>query len=372
MSTLPHPTRRSILLLGLILISSVLLAGCGGGSMLSAASWPGLSIDDTNAYLAYGPTVYAIDLTTNRENWHYPSEPIRNASFYASPAPYEGGLVIVGGYDSMVYALDPTMGGDVRSAWIFEGASANIIGAPVVAGDIVLVPSADNNLYALDLATGDPVWTQPFTTEEALWSAPLVEEDVIYLASLDHRVYAIDLPTGRELWKTEPLNGAIADTPTLAGDLVLVGTFNSQVVAVDTERRGAIAWSFDTSGWIWGSPAVADDLAFFGDYLGLAYAVDINNGQEVWRVTLDGPVTTTPAYKDGVVFFVTEAGTVYAFETDSAKPFWTSNPVLNGRLLSDPVLSGDTLLVATMDNPCVISAVETETSAVRCLLQFEE
>ena len=371
MSTLPHPTRRSILLLSLLLISSVLLAGCASGSALTAASWPGLSIDETNVYLAYGPTVYAINLTTSRESWHYPQEPSRTATFYASPALSDDGLVIVGGYDNVVYALDQSTGGDVRLAWSFEGASGNIIGAPVVAGDIVLVPSADNNLYALDLSTGDPVWAQAFSTDEALWSAPLIEGDVIYLASLDHRVYAIDLPTGRELWRTELLNGAIADTPTLVGELILVGTFNSQLVAVDT-TRGEIAWAFDTSGWVWGGPAVADDLALFGDYTGVAYAVDITDGQEVWREPLDGPITTTPALGEGAVFFVTEAGTVYAFETDSGEPSWTSNPALNGRLLSDPVVTGDTLLVATMDNPCVISAIDTETSAVRCLFQFEE
>lgn len=339
---------------------------------MTAASWPGLSIDEMNAYLAYGPTVYAIDLTTNRESWHYPQEPNRATTFFAPPAPSEEGLVIVGGYDNLVYALDPSTGGDVRFAWTFEGASDNIIGAPVVAGDIVLVPSADNNMYALDLSTGDPIWRQPFSTDEALWSAPLVAGDVIYLASLDHRVYAIDLDTGRELWHTEPLNGAIVDTPTLVGDLILVGTFNSQLVAVDSERRGEIVWTFDTSGWVWGNPTVADDLAFFGDYTGVAYAVDITNGQEVWSKTLDGPITTTPALGDGVVFFVTEAGTVYAFETDSKEAFWTSNPVLNGRLLSDPVVTGDTLLVAGMESQCAISAVDTETSAVRCLLQFEE
>ena len=373
MSTSIHRTRRLILLVGLLLILSLLLTACGSGSALTAASWPGLSTDEMNAYLAYGPNVYAINLTTNRESWHYPQEPSRASSFFASPALSEEGLVIVGGYDSLVYALDPRTGGDVRLAWIFEGASDNIIGAPVVAGDIVLVPSADNNLYALDLSTGDPVWTQPFSTDEALWSAPLVEMDVIYLASLDHRVYAIDLDTGKELWSTEPLNGAIADTPTLVGDLILVGTFNSQLVGVDSARRGEIAWTFDTSGWVWGSPTVAEDLAFFGDYTGVAYAVDITNGQEVWRKTLDSPITTTPALGDGVIFFATEAGTVYAFETDSREPFWTSsNPVLEGRLLSDPVLSGDTLLVATMEGSCVISAIDTETSAVRCLFQFEE
>ena len=249
------------MLVGLLLILSVLLTACGSGSALTAASWPGLSTDETNAYLAYGPNVYAINLTTNRESWHYPQEPSRASSFFASPALSEEGLVIVGGYDSMVYALDPSLGGDVRLAWTFEGASDNIIGAPVVAGDIVLVPSADSNLYALDLSTGDPAWTQPFSTDEALWSAPLVEGDVIYLASLDHRVYAIDLATGKELWSTEPLNGAIADTPTLVGDLILVGTFNSQLVGVDSARRGEIAWTFETSGWVWGNPAVDDDLA---------------------------------------------------------------------------------------------------------------
>ncbi|HEY43158.1 MAG TPA: PQQ-binding-like beta-propeller repeat protein [Anaerolineae bacterium] len=372
MSTLPHPTRRSALLLGLLLISSLLIAGCGSGSMLSAASWPGLSTDETNAYLAYGPAIYAIDMSTNRESWHYPEEPGRTATFFAPPAVSEDGLIVVGGYDSVVYTLKPSPNGGVSEVWTFDGASGNIIGAPVVAGDIVLVPSADHSLYALDLSTGDPIWTQPFNTDEALWSAPLVEGDVIYLASLDHRVYAIDLETGMELWSTEALNGAITDTPTLVGNLLLVGTFNSQLVAVDIERRGEIAWTFETDGWVWGNPMVAEGLAYFGDYAGVAYAVDVTDGQEVWRKTLDGPITATPALGPGEVFFVTEAGTVYAFETSSSEPLWTSNPNLTGRLLSDPAFTGDTLLVATMESECVISAVDTGTGALRCLFRFEE
>jgi outer membrane protein assembly factor BamB len=372
MRTLQHSTRRSILILGLLLISSILVAGCGSGSALTAAGWPGLATDESHVYLAYGPAIYAIDMSTNRESWHYPEEPGRNAIFFAPPALSQEGFIVVGGYDSVVYTLEPSSSGNVDEAWIFDGASGNIIGAPVVAGDIVLVPSADHSLYALDLSTGDPIWNQAFSTEEALWSAPLVEGDVIYLASLDHRVYAINLNTGMELWCTEALNGAIADTPTLAGKLLLVGTFNSQLVAVDIERKGQIAWAFDTDSWVWGSPTIADGLAYFGDYNGVAYAVDVTDGQEVWRETLDGPITATPAYGDGEVFFVTEAGTVYAFETGSNKPAWTSNPNLNGRLLSDPVLSGDMLFVATMESECVISTVDRETGASRCLFQFEE
>jgi outer membrane protein assembly factor BamB len=371
MSTLPHPNRRSTTLLGLLLISSLLIAGCSSGSVLAAASWPGLSTDETNAYLAYGPAIYAIDMSTDQESWHYPEEPSRAVTFFAPPAVSEEGWIVAGGYDKLVYALKPNPNGAVSEVWTFDGASGNIIGAPVIAGDIVLVPSADHSLYALDLSTGDPIWTQPFTTGEPLWSAPLVKGDVIYLASLDHHVYAIDLDTGTELWSTEALNGAITDTPTPVDNLLLVGTFNSQLVAVDAERRGQVAWTFDTDGWVWCNPVVAEAIAYFGDYAGVAYAVDVTNGQEVWRKTLDGPITATPALGSGEVFFVTEVGTVYAFETSSHEPLWTSNN-LNGRLLSDPVLSGNTLLVPTMGGECVISAVDTETGALRCLFRFEE
>lgn len=369
MSTSTCQTKRITLLPGLILIMTILLTGCGSGGAITASSWPGISTDETTVYIAFNQFVYAIDLDRGEESWRFPQEPDRAISFFAPPAIANDGLVIIGGYDKAAYALEPSGSGNVRVVWKFEGAEDRIVGSPVVAGDLVLVPSADYKLYALDLANGHPVWAEPFAAQGALWSAPLVEGDTVYLASLDHRVYALDLTSGVELWSTDSLNGAITDTPTLAGNLLLVGTFNRQMIALNIKRRGEVEWTFDAEGWVWGSPAVANGIAYFADNTGMTYAVDLTDAHELWRNELDGSVTITPALRDGKVFFVTEAGTVYSFETDSGKSLWTSNPNLNGSLLSDPVLAGDTLLVAVMGSECLISAIDTDSGAVRCLFQ---
>jgi outer membrane protein assembly factor BamB len=361
-----------IALLPTFILLAVFLTGCASGGALAATSWPGLTVSGDEAYVAFNQAVYAIDLTRGTELWRFPMEPNRSMTFYAPPNLADEGLLIAGGYDKSVYALDFSGGGDVRSQWTFEGAGDRIIGGAVSTADVVLVPSADNKLYALDLASGDPVWSEPFTTSEALWSAPLVDQGTIYIASLDHHIYAVDLTTGREHWQSDDLQGAIADSPVLEDGLLLVGTFGGQLVALDVEKRGQIKWTVDTKGWVWSRPAIKNGVAYFGDTLGVAYAVDLASGQEQWRKTLDGPIAAKPALGESGVYFVTESGTVHAFEFSSHQPLWPTNPNLNGKLLSDPVLYADSLLVPAMESECLVHAVDLTSGAVRCLFRPEK
>jgi outer membrane protein assembly factor BamB len=358
-----------ITLLPIFLLLATLLAGCASGGALAASSWPSLTVSGDEGYIAFNQAVHAIDLTRGTELWRFPIEPNRTMTFYAPPTLAEEDLIIVGGYDKFVYALDFSGGGDIQSRWVFEGAGDRIIGGAVSTADVVLVPSADNNLYALDITTGEPVWAEPFNTTEALWSAPLVDQDVIYIASLDHRIYALDVSSGRERWQSEDLQGAVADTPVLEDGLLLVGTFGSQLVALDVESRGQVKWTFDTEGWVWSSPAINAGVAYLGDTVGVAYAIDLESGQEIWRKTLDGPIAAKPALSESGVYFVTESGTVYAFELGSHQPLWPSNPNLNGKLLSDPIPYDDSLLVPAMESECLIHAVDLTSGAVRCLFQ---
>ncbi|MCK4962606.1 MAG: PQQ-like beta-propeller repeat protein, partial [Anaerolineales bacterium] len=146
MSTSSYQANKITFFPVLILIMAILLTGCGAGGAITASSWPGISTDETTVYLAFNQFVHAIDLESGEESWHYPEEPDRAISFFASPAIADDGLVIIGGYDKVVYALEPGVGGNVRVVWKFEGASDRIVGSPVVAGDLVLVPSADYKL----------------------------------------------------------------------------------------------------------------------------------------------------------------------------------------------------------------------------------
>lgn len=359
---------KTILTVGLFVILAALLSSCVGGSALAASSWPGVSVDETTAYVAYGPSIHAIDLRTGEEQWHFPSEPDRSISFYAPPALDPDGHVIVGGYDKKVYSLQPE-GISASVAWTFEGAEDRIIGGLLIAGDVVYVPSADQKLYALNLSDGTPTWQQPFQAEHALWSAPLINGQHIYIAALDHNVYALDPKSGAVEWSVD-LGSAVSDTPTLAGDLLLCGTFEGKLYALDT-GSGRIVWTFEAGEAIWGDPAANETHAFFADVSGVAYSLEIASGREAWRRDLSGPASATPALTADRVFFVSENGAVDAFKLENGDPAWPTSATLVGRLLADPIITSEGLLVPVMDAECVLYMLDVDTGSSRCLYQAQ-
>jgi outer membrane protein assembly factor BamB len=355
------------LFLGLAVLLAVVLSGCSGGAM-TGSSWPGVTLDGDTGYVAYGPNVFAIDLPTGNEIWRFPQEPDRDQTFYAPPALAGNGLIIVGGYDDIIYALQQD-GSRVDVAWTFEESGDDIIAGPIVVEDMVLVPSSDGKLYALDVNTGEPVWEQPFTARAALWSSPIIDEDHIYLGSLDHYLYALDLSSGELLWEID-LGTAIADSPTLTNGFLIVGTFGQEVDAVDLET-GQIAWTFEAEDSVWGNPSVNGDVAFVGDVSGLVYAVNVEDGSEIWRQQVDGAVAASPLATDGIVYVVTEIGLVYPLDASDGTILWDDLPNLEGRLLADPFIFEDELLLPTLENPdCLIFGVELESSRTSCLFDL--
>jgi outer membrane protein assembly factor BamB len=367
MSKILRRKTLKIFSLGLFLVASLLLTGCSGG-LFSASSWPGVTIDGTTLYVAYGTYVYAFDVERGSELWHFPAEVDRTLSFYAAPAVTDKGLVVVGGYDNSVYPLDSETGS--ISGWNspFEDAKDRIIGAPLIFDDWILVPSADGRLYAIDMETGQPVWEKPYQESEdpgPLWSSPIVDGNTIYLASLDHHVYAIELSTGEEIWRTMDLGGAISDSPALSDGLILVGTFGESLIAIDA-TDGKIEWSYDTAGWVWSSPVVFDGVAYFGDTAGFAYAVEVETGNELWQKSIDGAIGASPAVDENGVYFVTETGSVHAANPNSGGALWPNDTILEGQLLSDPILHDGQLYLGAITPECIVYAVETDNGRAGC------
>lgn len=352
-------TRRLTLTFGAALLGAAVLSACG--TRPPAASWPGVSADGQRAYAASASYVYAVDLTSGQEIWRFPAEADRASAFYAAPLVTDTGLVIVGGYHRMVYALGAE---DGRLAWQYRGAGDRVIGSAALAGDLVLVPVADGTLHALRLDDGQMVWT--FKANAGLWSAPLISGDHAYLASLDHHLYAVRLSDGQAVWDVD-LGSALVDTPSLVDGLLLVGTFDQRLVAFEPGRSEPI-WTMSTQGRVWGNPVAADGQAYFGDVAGFVYAFDPASGRELWRFTQPNPVVPTPAVDAGRVFFVTQAGEVYARTAEDHAALWqTSGDQAEtlGRLLADPIVVGELLLVASMEGQSLLTAFDTATGQIR-------
>ncbi|MFP3854590.1 MAG: PQQ-binding-like beta-propeller repeat protein [Anaerolineales bacterium] len=350
------PFRRAIWLL---LLLPLLLTACAGARAPST-SWPGLAVQDGVAYVAFNQAIYAVDVENGREQWRYLPGEDQATSFFAQPAvDSDAGIVYAGSFDGDVVALEQDTGNVI---WNHRLTGARIIGGPALAGDLLLVPSANRQLYALRTDSGQEVWT--FRSERAFWSTPRVEGEFVYLAGLDHVLYKLALEDGSIVWERD-LSGALADEPASFNGLLLVGTFGEQLNAVDKETS-EVAWSVETGDWVWGNPVVFEDTAFFGDVSGRFYAVN-RQGTPIWEFNVEGQVAASPAAADGFVYLVTEDGSIYARAAEDSTPEWEQN--LEGRLLTDPVVIEETLLVAAIDGDNLLTAFDINSGAIRWTYQ---
>jgi len=337
-----------------ILLLSSLLSACTGG-VTTPTNWPGVTVDmerDT-VYIAYGQHVYAVNLANGTEKWRFPSEGDNKVTFFANPGLTESGdQLIIGGYDSRLYSIDPESG---LQRWIFEDAEKEYIAGPLVNSEQIFAPNADNQLYVLELS-GTLSWK--FATSQALWGSPVINGERVYLTSMDHHLYALEKSSGEQAWKSEDLGGAMAGDPTLSPDGVLyMGTFGNQLVALNS-ADGSELWRFEASNWIWSGPALVGDDLYFGDLSGTLYLLNAEDGTPRWQVQPDSSerraISNRPLVIGDTLYFVTDGGALFAIDAETGATRWTQT--IEGRLFTAPVVAGETILVAPVDTDAILYA----------------
>ncbi len=334
----------------LLLALAGLLSACSG-NRFAKTSWPGITVSGETVYVAFNTQVFALQSNNGTIRWKYPAEADRAISFFASPVMSDDEQLLVGGYDNILYSLNPASG---QLNWSFEESGSPLIASPLANKHGIFLPSSDGNLYALD-NSGNPLW-EPFNTEHAQWAQPTANGDKLYLPALNHMLYAIDLANGKEVWGVD-LGGAIVGAPTLSDDGILyVGTFSSDMQAINAET-GKLVWSnpAKVNDWVWNGPALDGDTLYFGDMSGAFFAVNRSNGVTRWQIQADGAIIGTPLVLDGVIYFATEAGSVYAYSTEGTQT-WTR--AVGGKIYGGPVAAGDLIVVSMIEGDNLLSALD--------------
>jgi outer membrane protein assembly factor BamB len=329
-------SKKQILVCTLFLIS-IFLSACSS-AIYASTGWHGLTSSSDVAYLAAGTQVYAVDLNTGSEKWRYPAKVNAKVTFYANPVLTEDDQLIVPSYDHKLYSLDPATGNE---KWIFQGSNNRLIASPLVTQNMIYQPSADGDIYAIDLngnqvwknQTGGPIWAQPATNPDC---------GCVYVASMDHKIYSYDTKTGKELWVSQDLGGALVGTPAVSTDRTLyIGTFGKEMIALDG-ANGSIRWRFTTQDWVWSGPALANNALYFGDLSGYFYALNATDGSSLWRIQPNNAIVDTATVSGDHIFFTTEADTLYILTTTGDI---VNSKVIGGVIYSSPVIAGDTILV---------------------------
>ncbi len=257
----------------------------------------------------------------------------------------QGDTVYVTSYDNNLWALD-IESGELRWKFATEG---GIGSSPTYSGGQIYVSSSDSRLYAIDPSRGSLLWTHK--TEGRIYSTPRADTGLVFVGSDDGYLYALrpGAASVRELWKYQVMS-PVRSTPLVYNDNVFVGTDSGDVLCLDLS--GEIHWRFQTRRRVLSSPIVHENIIYIGSDDWHIYAIEPDYGSPIWRYRTRGQVVSTPTVADGKLYIGSADGNIYALDAMTGREIWkyqAENPVT-----SSPVYSRETIYIG-VSNGMVLS-----------------
>jgi outer membrane protein assembly factor BamB len=277
----------------------------------------------------------------------------------------------------------------VRTAWKLDiGRAQEYIFSPALAGNTVVVASADGAIARVDAATGKVLWRIKADTKltagvgtdgnvivvggakgmllcfdmngKLLWkmqlsseilSSPVVAENTVVARTIDNRIVAYDAATAERKWVVQrtapPLTLRVAPGLVVAGKDVIVaqpaGKLASLIVANGAPRweievgvaRGATELERVTD--IGGTPVIFENDVCAVSYQGRAGCFDVTTGSAHWAKDLSSEVGVSVDQR--FVFAADDKGALTAFNREGGASAW-KNDKLSYRRLSTPLSYG--------------------------------
>jgi outer membrane protein assembly factor BamB len=251
---------------------------------------------------------YCVDTEGGRLIWR---TPIAGTPTYV--APVSDGVVVVGAekQDSSgvhFFGLNAETGTVIWESQQRESSSS----ASVLDGRVV-IGGGDFRARALDLRSGQEVWSSPVEDKFDPRNMPALAFGDVFLADRVGNVYRLDGKTGRRKWLYRDTVGTMDQSfPVIAGRTLFIGSGAGWLYAIDTEE-GKLLWKDRVRGIVLSGAADAERF-YFGVKLGPdeglhAYEHDPEGKLE----TGNSRVETLPALLGGLLLFALVFGGVFLF-----------------------------------------------------------
>lgn len=359
---------KGISLAILVIGSAVVLSSCGGGKKkdgkegateeageLVEQDWPIFRRDPELQGVSQENLMYPLELA-----WSFEPEPGkggRRLPIEASPVVADG-TVYVGNQEGRFFAIDLETG---EKRWEFE-ADGPITGAAAVYGARVFVGDTHGIFYALNTEGGVEAWR--FEADDKIeGGVNILESDDgvvrIFFGSHDYFLYCLDAGSGDLLWKHETSYYIMA-TPSLVNSggqqAVTFGGCDGIFHIVPADGEGE-AREIEVGSYIANSSSVRDGIAYVTHNGGEVIAVDIESGEEVWKVSTGQEYRGAAAVGPKRLYVPTPDKTLIAYDRVTGDEVWK----FQGRRAFDssPVLAGEVLWQAGVDG--FLYAINPET-----------
>jgi outer membrane protein assembly factor BamB len=235
----------------------------------------------------------------------------------------------------------PTEGPATPDLLWMSNLNDSVTTSSVVGDGKVFVGTLSGKFYALDLTTGEIIWT--FSAGSPISSTPAFQNGVVFFGTrAPGEIYALDARTGLVRWLSPvPGGAAVYSSPAVVDGRVLVGCSDGNLLCLN-QWEGQVLWVTHVGGANASSPAVQDNVVFVTSNRG-AHAVDMLTGNLIWNFLTSWPVASCPAVADGLVFVGSENDDrVFALENSTGKQVWVFQ---TGGWLTSPAVDSDKQLV---------------------------
>jgi outer membrane protein assembly factor BamB len=243
-------------------------------------------------------------------------------------------VLYTGSGNGTLYAVDVQTG---EKIWSVDGFS-QLENSGAVGGDMLVVGGYDSRVRALDPHTGEVLWS--FNTVYPVQASPLIVENRVFVAT-DHALSALDLATGKLQWQAPTgREGAYMGAPAYE-DGIIYTTGGKSLLAVDS-TNGKELWRTEPRD-MFTAPAVANGLIYVGNFDGYFYAFDQKTGGEKWKFHSGGLFWAGPA-ADGNTVYAGNDDLVYALEAQTGEQLWMFQ--MAGKSVSEPMVSDGVVYVS--------------------------
>jgi Ca-activated chloride channel family protein len=316
--------------------------------------------DDTVMFNTESCTLFAFDVETGRLKWSkWLGDPLMSQPAAA------GGRVFTAwpdGARTSGFSFGALSSRNGTILWKRE-APADVITAPVIAGDSVYFATMDGTLQRHRLNDGHRFWQRALNAT----SAPAVDGERVYIAQrVDggrERQLVIDANTGRTLTSGAPVRAAYTrERPDTGGveagwswegsrpaqaDGRLYHAMGEEIVARDL-ATGREVWrrrnNLGSAQRGVTSPAVVGSQLVVGTRGGDLYGMDIDTGATTWAYHVGEPIAFQPVVAGGWVYAATARGKVVGIEVGDAAfdgwHMWGGNAKHTGPLPAEANATG--------------------------------
>ncbi len=269
--------------------------------------------------------VQSMDLATGAVNWRQDMR----VPLHSAPT-VSGGRLFAVSDDNELFAMNAATGDVI---WTYRGIveSARMLTAPApaVVDEVVIAPFASGELIAMRVQNGSVLWQDalssggrltPLATLNDIAAGPVIADGYVIAAAQSGAMSAFDFRTGQRIWN-QP--AGVVGFPWVAGDFVYTVTTEGQAVCV-SKLDGSVIWMTQLREFkkakkrktrvSWAGPVLAGERLLLFSSLGEGVELNPYTGAVSREFKVGDPVYVPPIIANETVYILTDNAKVIAYK----------------------------------------------------------